>query len=306
MSRKKLDEGGVGDALELLIDPISNLFGCVLFIALLVALMTSASSTAVANGTAKVDPSIPRAELVRVRAAAKVGELERTLAALEDVNQTLSVEGVGDMAQVGDKLEKNIAGLRQRLEARSQSLAEMKRNPDSPTADLERQVRNMEKEIAASALEIEQLRKSRVIEAKLPVLERMIGKQQHILVFKNGEAYYFTTEHHRNPIEGLTVVPHRERAIGGNLISDELQLTPGTGISGDSLRDASSTPMRAMLVATQSDSGFFDVWVCQDSVAAFRDFKQIMEENNRRIGVNTVGLNDPIRFSFTDDARSAQ
>lgn len=286
MARKQLNEEGVNDALELLGDPISNLFGCILFIALLVALMTSSSSDAVASGSVTVDPNIPRAELVRVRAAARVGELERSLAALDDVNKTLAVEGVGDMAKVVAKLEAGAASLKQRLEARETLLSNMKKTPDSPTRTLEAQVREMAAQIAASELQMEALKKSSTLEAKLPVMERMVNKRQYILIFKNGAGYYYANSY-QDKVEGLVSVPHRERLAGNSVISDEFEFTSEAGISLANLGDSNSPAMHALLTATVSNNGFVDAYVYPDSINAFQAFKRVMDEHNRRIGIYT-------------------
>ncbi len=304
MTRKQLnDDEGVNDALELLGDPISNLFGCILFIALLVALMTSSSSDAVASGAIKVDPDIPRAELARVRAAARVGELERSLAALEDVNKTLAVDGVGDMAKVVAKLTSGTASLKQRLQAREALLASIKKNPASPTQTLDAQVRAMGREIADIEHTLKTMEQSHTIEAKLPVMVAMVNRKQRILIFKNGQGHYFANSY-QDKIEGLVSVPHRERIAGNSMISDKFEFTQETGISLADLANPSSPAMRALLTA--SNNGFVDAYVYPDSIHAFHAFKRVMDQHNRRIGIYTHRADEVVVFQTSSGVHLAQ
>jgi len=254
------------DSLELLLDTICNMFGGLVFIAMLLAVLTGAKSDSIVSQAGAVSPS----QLLRLRTDLEVLESRVTglEAAAADAEAAAAIpESGADLTLLRERLGGDIDGARFRLgesQARLKLLQDRDRDLNDKVRDGEIRLRELEASAKALLDEISLEKQSRVATARLPVT-RTTNKIPWHLILRNQRVY----EVYAKDGEDLRF---NNRDVVGRPLSERRQLvTPkesGGFVTGP---DLTRHPRWRQLVTSREPGQYFlYLMVYRDSFDTFR------------------------------------
>ena len=264
--------GAPADSLELLLDTICNMFGGIVFIAMLLSMFASASGESIARSRTGLSAS--GAVSLSRTVAAKRAELQSAEAALRDVQAAAGmapVDAAVDRAAMMELLNQSITEAQERLEQANAMLDRVRDRTGSVQQQLQ-DAKERADELAASADDIQKQirtqRASRVSEARLPVRRETPKKPFHLAV-RYGKVYQlFTID--RSGERSLNESDVTVRDLEGGRRVD---LKPGGGFAAIQTLGASERWKR-ITASVSSREHFFQIAVYPDSFDGFRILRQ--------------------------------
>lgn len=176
------------DSLELLLDTICNMFGCVLFIAMLLAIFAGAKGEGISQ-SAGISSVAEASEM-----KARIERLEREVATYESTASTIRSESKSDINRIGE-LSARLAGDYESAQERLEESLKLLESIDARNADLSSQTDSAEqtlKELTKSNTRLKEMiareRDSKMSDARLPVT-RQTGKLPLHLILKGGKIH---------------------------------------------------------------------------------------------------------------------
>ena len=287
MSQRKKG-GGDGDSLDLLLDALCNMFGGIIFIALMIVLLTSESTKATVseNSTSEFSHEIQtlkkRADLLEEEIDSILEETPESKNTIKELLETLNKT----------RVQKNKAG---KFAEKSRQLAEEKENAvNNATNEIERlielenslleRLRNPDESEVAEAIEeeidsiketeqkIESLTRRRVVRSRLP-REQLSSLGPLFIIVSNSKAYIATTfdsDHGSFDKRDVTV----KSAPG------EWVYTPRTGGGFVVTESVSTHPRFIQLLRTFNKNRYLaSMFVSDDSHKAFQHLRAAFIES---------------------------
>lgn len=284
-----------GDSLDLLLDTMCNLFGGIVFVALLVALLAGD------DASKKVNPSRSPSQDLLEREIANLEEEEKALKQVleEEAKQGASKASVEDQAAV-KTLKRELEALRQALALASgdksggqdlgqflQEAKERKLNLEKEAIRLENQKKSLKEEKERLAKRMADLKKrgEEAVEEKIQGFrfprERASAKKPYWILLSGDEVFPV-----RNADSGwsywekyVTVRPSPNR--------DEIRPIPGRGLK-------SEKEIRGVFSSISSASFYPVFFVAPDSFARFRKAREIALEMGFEFGANFDEMDEPL------------
>ncbi len=296
--KRRSPEGG--DGLELLLDTVCNVFGGIMFIAILVALLTSARSSRLESRTDETDL---QARNERHRLASEIASYERALRQLRKTRETVSSEEKERAAAVVERLRRAKAAAEKRLARAKKWLAEHERRERARRKRLDGEIARARKTVRELEKRLAKLEKARTTRARLP-LERRTAKTQILVMLAGGRAYV------------LPIGPADER-IKEAYGADDVRIDRKRAQRRFDIRpkDGGGFPLeppleerarfRTLLDAVNPGDHFFDLYVLPDSVEAYRTLRKAVVD--RGFAYNVHPTDDlPLTLYRTADAGRVQ
>jgi hypothetical protein len=260
-------DSGESDSLELLLDTICNMFGGVLFIAMLLAVLTGVKGEGIAKseGVGSIaEASDLRARLIQLEH--EVPRLEAAVLNLRSRQPTESMNIGAISARLDEDLEQAVSRLAKARET-LESLESRNRDFDSQlsaAADQSSLIKRSNdelKELIASE------QKSKIADARLPVTRRT-EKFPLQLILKNGRIY----EVYRfDPENGITV---NTADVTSKAIGDKSLITPRSDAGFPPTSNLARHPRWRSIVAHRPANKYFlYVMVYPDSFDVFRSLR---------------------------------
>lgn len=225
MSRRAPDSS---DSLELLLDTICNMFGCIVFIAMFLSIFVSDSSQELAKATAGMGAEEALA------ARDQLDDLEQQLKdATETLDQLKSTISEEDRARIAHDakqiatLERDIAAAEERLKesiAVNEKVTDWKKSIDGQLSNAKQRQAELDAEKDRLTRELDQQHSMRVGAARLPVVTAAKKYEREIMVILRGKiAYAWRNSSNRAVMvrfsrrgDGLLVSPISGRGIRVN------------------------------------------------------------------------------------------
>jgi len=260
------------DSLELLLDTICNMFGGIVFIAMLLSMFASASGETIAKS--RTGMSASEAVALSRMVAARRAELQSAKAALRDVQaaaSTTPVDTTVDRDALLGVLNTSIAEAQERLEQAKAMLERVRDRSRSVQQQLQ-DAKSRADELAATADDIQrQIRTekaSRVSEARLPV-RRETSKKPFLLAVRHGKVYQlFLLDRNGDRTPNEADVSIRDDAQGRHV-----EIKPGGGFLAEQRMNITER-WRRITASVSSREYFFQIAVYPDSFEAFRMLRQ--------------------------------
>ncbi|MEX2673420.1 MAG: hypothetical protein WD294_15075 [Phycisphaeraceae bacterium] len=291
MRRRAKDE----DSLELLLDTICNVFGSIVFIAILVAILSSSSSTEPDETSVYVSP----AEIAA--SEARIAELENDIEQLEQNEAALFDEEEVEALILLDHLEDQ----ERRAELRRAELDQWLQQFDE---DAQKELDAVASERDAEESRIVKLREQleaidgehMQVEARLPMQQRT-NRHQIICILDNDQFYWLAS--------GVVAAQ-----IGDRLPNDDVQETSLSTIparsrltvrpgGGERVIENVSDMRRigVMFEHLDSDRYFFNFAVRPDEVANFQRLRDAVLERGFRYQVFPLDAEQPLTLTKTTE-----
>lgn len=286
------------DSLELLLDTICNVFGGIIFIAMLVALLTSARSHEAAESHPRqAGELVPAVELVEAQF-----RVDQYRAALDELIQTLSVLGEGGLDQSLANLDA-IAAAQQSADARREAMerwlaafevSQRQRDDDltSKLAAAQSQLKELERKL--EAVEAEQK-----VELRLP-MARQTNKIQVILLLKGGKAYVVPAGRTQQRMQGFSGDVTISPLPGGIAVQPQ----PNGGTAADATLEQSDW-FRKLMSIVNPQQFQLDCFVYSDTVAGFSAFRAVAMRRGFEYGLTPM-TGEPPTFGFASQSRETQ
>lgn len=293
------------DSMELMLDTICNVFGGIIFIAILLAILTS-------NRTLDVR----ELELEQLAALAERWErfelttqIRQQEASIEVLRQTADLSSGDHLDQVADVLaniDQQMTEARERREDAANWLQRRARSLDTETRDLQDQLDSLQAmEISAQA-EIGQLVDSQKVNLRLPY-ETRTERNQILLLIHNHEVFFVPIHPNRELLRGA--------GLGDGVRVDERMMlripiwvvTPrggqGINLRAEAVRD--DPLLRNLAQHLNAGRHFLDIYVSPESFESFSIFRQEITRLGYRYNVRPYdgGRNGQITFSPGGDGR---
>lgn len=260
-------DSGESDSLELLLDTICNMFGGVLFIAMLLAVLTGVKGEGIAKSEGV--GSIAEASDLRARLIQLEHEVPRLEAAVLNLRSRQPTESM-NIGAISARLDEDLEQAESRLVKARETLESLEsRNRDfdsqlSAAADQSSLIKRSNdelKELIASE------QKSKIADARLPVTRRT-EKFPLQLILKNGRIY----EVYRfDPENGITV---NTADVTSKAIGDKSLITPRSDAGFPPTSNLARHPRWRSIVAHRPANKYFlYVMVYPDSFDVFRSLR---------------------------------
>ena len=290
------------DSLELLLDTVCSMFGAIILIAILVALLAQ---------TAKVDPSMGKANAEMLQR--KIATAEEDLAQARQFKEHLSKpanEGIAAMVMEKQHLEEAIKAARERREHIGEQLkgqialqsVDFSTESKKLSADLLANQRKhieltnaikaqnensarLHERVTALDQQIHKTKEERVAKLRLPK-ERSPTKDTFNVILKYNRVY---------PLLDSRLAENRETLSWEPLFSGDAQAV--SPIRGKGLDAAADRAQIAALIHDLRDSGvYFAFYVYADSFETFRTLKDIVVEGGGDFGWEPVMQDVKLKF----------
>ena len=269
------------DSLDLLLDTICNVFGGIVFIAILIAILTSNTTEQVDEGLEDEIAEISEQRQVRSLRFA-IDQQEETLARLNDLRDEVSDDKTRKAADFIASLENAESEAEARVDRLEDWLRDNERAGDAQTQSVTAKITSTESQIEQMSRQLRAERAMHTMHVRLPI-ERRTEKKQIILLLQSGRVHLL----HSGPAKPLLdrIYPSKDTNIR---IGPEMwEVTPLRGggfvpvVGDDQPKQA-----LALLHGTDADMHFFDMFVAPDSVQAFRLFRDAAVHRGFRYNVH--------------------
>jgi len=254
------------DSMELLLDTVCNVFGGVVFIAMLLALLAKplvVESDGGQEGVVEVVPEDqPQRDLAGLRHEAE--RLERAAAEFRLVREAVGDEDTERAADVMNTIRDRQADAEAQVEEAEKWLARFREVVEEPEAELTQRIREAEAVVLARERAVELTRQTQQLSHRLPI-ERRTRKTQVMVLLTSGRLYCLpigSGEHLTRAFDDVTVT-----VIGFG--THKVSPRPGAGepIAADPIEMARTA---ALLRNMSPERHFWDCFVASDSVTEFR------------------------------------
>jgi hypothetical protein len=301
MSRRRRGAADDGGSLELLLDPICNMFGTIMFVMLIAAIMAMAKASevtaegmrkAAATTTVPADSTVLRQDIT---------ELERRLAELPSAKVDPTVaERTEEVEQAMGEIARRralLAAYQRSVEAAGRDLSTMSE-----------MVQPLEAAIARLEEDIKLARESKSRAARPPI-ERMITQRAFTVVVWGDRLYavcrfppgprprerceWYSLWHPQHTVATRCLVPVRDCTRGQERIERDVVLNAGQGIDLTAGAAVESDPAFLDLLATlDPKKDFIDFEVAPDSFDSFFLAKRLFVDRGfeHAVSVNTQPL----------------
>lgn len=275
MSRKK---AAAFDSLDLLLDTICNLFGGVLFIAMLVIIMLNMTGeqAAVETPDASAVEQLSSAQLELADSQAELDSLRRAIREQEELAKKFSDPRVRDLVTESTKKHSSLASVTATHET---NLLEAGKKQDdvnriaTALQAMQNALDKIKKQLAAVDQQLQQERQLRTRTVKLP-RQKVTSKQQVAYLLKGGRLFAYTRRDSAGAIIRETG-DTQETATGGITY---LEPVPGGGTPVNPAGDTSGT-VSARLAGWDPAQHFVAICVWPDSFEHFSVVRQILVED---------------------------
>lgn len=279
-SRRQTDDS----SLDLLLDTICNVFGGVVFIAILIAILTS-NTTGDVDETAKeqVEKMVERYRSASL--GFRIQQTEEAIERLKITRDLISNEESRRGIAFIDSLETSSREADERilrLQDWLQSNVRMQRAEDTLAqagiAEVEAQINELKRKL-------EQQRAVDTVHIRLPI-ERRTEKKQILLLLQNNRVYVVPLG---NALPLLDRV-YNFRDVSVDEILGGWRVHPAIG--GGFMADANgmaSPRAQTLFGAARPDEYYFHLFVASDSVEAFRGFRDVAVKRGYRYNIAPIG-----------------
>ena len=197
-SRRNVEEVS---SLELLFDPICNMFGGIIFIAILVVILTSLTSAKKAAITASASRASIEARSRANEMTQQIADLERATALLKRIeSQTISpvqheAKNAMDQIRVAQADAQRRAA---EAEAWMKGLEQWKRQ----SLDLDKALESRRAEVEQLKSRLEQATRSNILDVRLP-MEQVTTRRQVIFILADNRAYFVPLASGAGALKGM-------------------------------------------------------------------------------------------------------
>jgi hypothetical protein len=279
MARRRDQEDS---SLELLLDTICNVFGGIVFIAILVSILTSAESSEVeataqdASKHLEVEREVQDLRAQEQRLQSAIDEASRTMKLLDaDGRQQ-------EFAVAVDALEQRLLEATGRMEANRKWLEEYREWQKSlATSSVEVQ-QKLKAQAAALEREIAQSKDQRTIDARLHA-ERETTKTQVILLLEGDCVYVVPVGRGKNAIIN-SELDDQVSCDGSVLTGLTIRPKPGKGIKPSEV-DGSPQLMR-LIAALPPQTHYIEMFVMPDSVNAYTEMRDLLAQRGYQYAIS--------------------
>lgn len=316
-SRKEADS----DSLELLLDTICNIFGGIIFIAMLVSILTSYTSSAI-----KAAASEQSDRLQQIRATAQAQELQQQVDALrksiasaeklqnwEPTLEELKTRAERDQEKrrLTERLEReqkarkeatdSLATVEQTSQTIDQKiqeyeawLKEYQEKVVEPTKAIAEQLVLKDLKLKQLEFEIKDLKSSRQLQGRLPV-EQRTAKSEITVALRWGKMFVFA-EGINGPLKRNFAGQVTIREAGLRVFSASLNEPMGIRVPETEL----PRELQALCSQLRPESTYFHLMVYPDSVRAYRTLRTMLLGAGFQIQLSEVADDGPIVFRMVD------
>jgi hypothetical protein len=286
------------DSLELLLDTICNTFGGVLFIAILVVLLlqqTGTETTSEAPVTVPVSPEEMQTLATRMEATADaLVRFRQNRDSQESIVQTFAPDAIRQLLSARALARSRQESLQMdvdQLLATTTILAARVENLTSENDVVRKRLDESQIRLKTAQSKLEDGRKARVQEARLPVIRTAVNKQEIGLVLRYGRLYIwhkYGQGHQRLGLNTDDFVVISENGEG--LVT---RPKPTAGVLLDESAE-SQTAVRRVLGRFDPRTCYFAIIARPDSYGVFHHLRDQALELGFEYRLIPVGANDPI------------
>lgn len=287
-----------GDSLEMLLDTVCNVFGGVIFVAMLIAILTSQTSQAIVTDHRATTTAVK--ELRAVNAVhARIANLQSSLDEITKTSQTIGTGESKRAQQILELIEQRQGEATKRIEAARQWLDRFAELESEAIDDLDRRLAQATSDMEEQEEKTRQVRDAKTIQGRLPV-ERQTQKTQILLIIWKGKVYAVPIGAGRAHLlaggMGDDVEVDMRPAVGAIIITP----TPGKGSTINAhIKD--NKHFGQLMDLLKSDQHFFDMFVTADSVDAFNQLRQFVTAKGFSYNVHPMKpQSDRFIFVWTD------
>ena len=290
------------ESLDLLLDTICNVFGGIIFIAMLVAILTSSQSELIRGDSLSAKAFIeeePGADLGAIQN--RVETLRISVSSIQSVLELTGgkeanekAELLRTMTEAKAKAEERIEELEAWIKEFDETLESTKLDSQSKQSDLEEDIENLEEDL-------KQLVDASKIDARLPIA-RKTRLQQLIFAVKGGRLCWIPlgAAHSRFTADFQDQVD-MQTTLGSTAIKPVTQF-------GIPITKIFETTEAFDILRGKSDPSqdFYDLYVWPDSVREVRLLRNILVKHGFSYQISTVAQGQDIILSSTDEALETQ
>ena len=276
------------DSLELLLDTICNVFGGVIFIAMLVALLVNTPGVVQNVAETAADLSLP-SQAMQLRQEAQSLHAA-VLDAKSAVELLASDEAVHTLERAAE-LRRELAAAQARAEQLRSWLDRVRQLDPQRLERAAQALHDAEQAVAAAETLQAQTPQQKFFKGRLPQ-ERSTQKRQVSLLVQGGRIYWidYGTSKTAN-------LPGRDDDVIIELLGQVLEVRPkaGRGFPIDDVVAATN-----ILNHLDPRNDVFTLFVASDSVAAFRYYRDQLTQRGYQYGLSTFDAADALRLGLTD------
>jgi len=283
MTRRRSTDSG--DSLEMLLDTVCNVFGGVIFVAMLIAILTSQTSEAIVTDHRATTTAVKEQRAVNATHA-RIANLRSSLDEITKTSQTIGTGESKRAQQILELIEQRQEEATKRIEAARQWLDRFAELESEAVEGLDRRLAQATSDMKEQEEETRQVRDAKTIQGRLPV-ERQTQKTQILFIVWKGQAYAVPLGAGRALLlaggMGEDVEVDMKPAIGAIIIMP----TPGKGIA-ITAQFKDNQRIAQLMDLLKSDQHFFDLYVTADSVDAFNQLRQFVTAKGFSYNVHPI------------------
>lgn len=282
------------DSLELLLDTICNVFGGIIFIAMLVAILTSAVKVDSTPIEETPQPLQAKERAERSELQREILDYENAIKELIKTSETLDSEALRQAWAEHVALSKMQQEAEQKIEQTQQWLAEAKKI-EAENKQLQAKQNELETKVETVLYRLVNSKQADPI--RLPTARRTTKAQIVLILFKN-------RIHWVSLGSSGELFPGRKSpdvTISSILVAEKVTPRPGGGFS------LAANPMQTrrfaeLINASSPQSHYFDLYVFQDSVAQFQQFKAAVLSMGYSYNVHPFEGDGSVLFTASDES----
>lgn len=289
------------ESLDLFLDTICNVFGGIIFIAMLIAILTDSESQIFRDETREASEYIEEAsqaidpESIKAQNASLILSIE----SMQDVLLDLGGSDIKDSA----KAFRSLKDARDEALARTKSLQswidEFDENTQSQAIEVEEKLNKEKARVGTLQKKLDELVDASRIDARLAISQRT-NKSQLMFAIKGGRLYWLPVGKTYNRY-ALDFQDHVDlkNSSEGIVIDPE----PGKGVPIN--QDIENSPVfRAILAKSNPRMDFFDLCIWADSVKEARIFKNLVIKKGYEHNLFTLDAESQLILSPTNQVES--
>lgn len=290
------------ESMDLFLDTICNVFGGIIFIAMLIAILTDSESRVIRDEAREASEYIEDASQAIDPESIKAqnASLSLSIESMQNVLQDLGGSDAKDSA----KAFRSLKNARDQAHARTKSLQswidEFDENTQSRAVEVEEKLNKEKVRVGMLQKDLGELVDASRIDARLAISQRT-NKYQLMFAIKGGRLYWLPTGNASDRYV-LDFQDHvdLEKRLGG-LIAIDPDPRKGVPIK----QDIEKSPVfRTILAKSNPRSDFFDLYIWPDSVREARIFKNLVLKNRYEHQITTLGMGSQLELRPTDHLES--
>jgi len=278
------------DNLDLLLDTICNVFGGVIFIALLVAILANTSAHTVESEVAVIE-SIKIGQIESADAdvvASNIADLELALNQLGATERLFDAQHVKAAAEKLIEIDRAVAEAHQRIEGQRSWIRQFDSTRLQHINTLDEQLAAVERDVANLEDDLIEIKDANRVEARLPIT-RHTRKTQVIFLLENGRLHWVPLGRAGTLFGGSFADHVRTRAFPQGTA---VMANPTAGIDPHD----NAAEMAAIFRQMDSDRHFFDLYVRADSVDEFAEVRRLLLGRDFRYNLSPLAQEQPLIF----------